>query len=75
MIYVEVHPNICGSCYPPVYNSQQDASVPVFNSLYIEAKALKPRIRGVLHPKSNMGFTTIADAEVRLYQLTASQLS
>ncbi|MFN8300445.1 MAG: carboxypeptidase-like regulatory domain-containing protein [Chitinophagales bacterium] len=65
----EIGLNKCLSCYPLTYNSQQPASAPEMTNLYIEATALAPRIRGTLHPASNMAFTALQDAKVMLFTI------
>ncbi|HLP19710.1 MAG TPA: carboxypeptidase-like regulatory domain-containing protein [Chitinophagales bacterium] len=39
----------------------------------VTATALKPTIRGVVHPKSNMGFTTLEGAKVYLLRYTDAE--
>lgn len=52
------------------FNSQQPNELPYINYEYFEAKPLNPTIRGAIHPASNMGYSTLADAHVILYQYT-----
>ncbi len=66
---VEIGLSKCLSCTPLTYNSQQPADAPEMTNLYIEAKALAPRIRGTLHPASNMAFTALQDAKVMLFSV------
>ncbi|HLP49560.1 MAG TPA: carboxypeptidase-like regulatory domain-containing protein [Chitinophagales bacterium] len=40
----------------------------------VTATALKPTIRGVVHPKSNMGFTTLEGAKVYLLRYTDAEV-
>lgn len=50
------------------FNSEQYSYLPEINYEYFEAKPLEPAIRGSIHPASNMGYSTIADAHVILYK-------
>ncbi len=47
------------------FNSEASSTMPKME-VWPQAKALKPTIRGVIHPKSNMAFTTIEGAKVYL---------
>ncbi|MBK8657714.1 MAG: hypothetical protein IPN22_02260 [Bacteroidetes bacterium] len=55
------------------FNSEQPSYIPTTNYEYFEAKPLLPTIRGAIHPLSNMGYTTLADAHVYCMRIPESK--
>jgi TANFOR domain-containing protein len=56
------------------FNASQPSYLPETNYEYFEAKPLLPAIRGAIHPLSNMGYTTLADAHVYCVQIPDNQM-
>ncbi len=64
--------NSCNDCFSLQnieFNSKQPIQLPLIVNNFIVASALPPTIRGVLHPASNMAFTTLTGAQVMLFEI------